>query len=312
MPDNLKPGVSKACCYEPDANPTYAEMAAHYGTAVLPARVRRPRDKAKVEAGVLLVERWILAVLRHQRFFSLAALNREIRRLLTRLNERPLKVLKLSRRELYERLDRPALKPLPDVPYTFAVWKKVRVSIDYHVEFDRHYYSVPYQLVKQQLDLRATAGTVECFHRGRRVASHRRSRARGRHTTVPEHMPRAHREHLAWTPKRLVRWAEKTGESTRGVVEAILSSRPHPQQGFRSCLGLLRLGKRYGADRLEAACRRALAIRSTSYKSVQSILKTGLDGQPLPVAAAETPPIEHGNVRGAAYYASTDEETPPC
>ncbi len=313
VPDNLKSAVTTPCRYEPELNRTYEEMAAHYGSAVMPARVRKPRDKAKVEAGVLLVERWILARLRHQTFFSLAALNREIRQLLTRLNDKPLQQLAVSRRELYERVDRPALKPLPLARYVFSRWKKVRVSIDYHVEFQRHYYSVPYQLVRKQLDLRATSETIECFHRGQRVASHRRNRNKGRHTTIREHMPRAHQQYLDWTPKRLVRWATKTGGATEGVVEAILASRPHPQQGFRSCLGLLRLGKRYSPQRLEAACRRALAIGSASYKSVQSILKTGLDEQALlPLTTTETPVIEHPNIRGTLYYERRDKEIPSC
>ena len=313
MPDNLKSGVTTPCRYEPAINRTYEEMAAHYGAAVIPARKGKPRDKAKVESGVLVVERWILACLRHQTFFSLTALNRSIRRLRTRLNDKPLKLLEVSRRELYLRLDRPVLKPLPAEPYLFSEWKKVRVSIDYHVEFERHYYSVPYQLVKKQLDLRATAETVECFHRGQRVASHRRSRDKGRHTTVREHMPRAHQEYLDWTPKRLVRWAAKTGGATEGVVEAILASRPHPQQGFRSCLGLLRLGKSYSPERLEAACRRALAIGSASYKSVQSILKNDLDSQPLPVPEVpEASPIEHPNIRGTLYYENREKEIPSC
>jgi len=313
VPDNLKSAVTTPCRYEPEINRTYEEMATHYGTVVIPARVRKPRDKAKVEAGVLLVERWILARLRHQTFFSLAALNREIRQLLTRLNDKPLQQLAASRRELYERLDRPALKPLPLARYAFSRWKKVRVSIDYHVEFERHYYSVPYQLVRKELDLRATAETVECFHRNQRVASHRRNPSKGRHTTIREHMPRAHQEYLDWTPKRLVRWAAKTGGATEGVVEAILASRPHPQQGFRSCLGLLRLGKRYSPERLEAACCRALAIGSASYKSVQSILKTGLDEQELlPLNTPEAPPIEHPNIRGSLYYECRDKEIPSC
>jgi len=313
VPDNLKSGVTTPCRYDPVVNRTYEEMAAHYGTAVIPARVMKPRDKAKVEAGVLLVERWILACLRHQTFFSLAALNREIRRLLIRLNDKPLKLLKVSRRELYLRLDRPALKPLPAVRYVFSEWKKVRVSIDYHVEFERHYYSVPYQLVRKELDLRSTAETVECFHRDQRVASHRRSRDKGRHTTIREHMPKAHQEYLDWTPKRLVQWAAKTGGATEGVVEAILASRPHPQQGFRSCLGLLRLGKSYSPERLEAACHRALAIGSASYKSVQSILKNDLDSQPLPAPETpEAPPIEHPNIRGTLYYEAREKEIPSC
>jgi transposase len=302
IPDNLRSGVSKACRYEPDANPTYQEMARHYGTAVLPARVRRPKDKAKVESGVLGVERQILARLRHHTFFSLAELNQAIRGLLTEYNNRPFQKLPGSRRSLFETLDQPALRPLPPQRYEYAEWKKATVNIDYHVEVGRHYYSVPYQLVKQRVDVRVTHTTVECFHNGRRVASHRRSDLAGRHTTVTEHMPRAHREYAEWTPERLVRWASQSGGATAEVVERILSSRPHPQQGFRSCLGIMRLGKRYGPDRLEAACARASAINATSYKSIESILKKGLDKQPLPPRQRQRPVIEHANLRGADYY----------
>ena len=313
VPDNLKSGVTKPDWYEPDVNPTYAEMAAHYSVAVLPARVRRPRDKAKVESGVLQVERWILARLRHQQFFSLRELNAAIHPLLAELNDRPLKVLGISRRELFERVDRPALRPLPANRYEFAQWKKVRVAPDYHVELVGHYYSVPYQMVREQLDLRFTDRTVEIFRRGKRVAGHRRSARRGKHTTLPEHMPKAHQEYLDWTPSRLVRWAHKSGPSTARLVEQILQTKPHPQQGFRACLGLIRLSKSYGDARLEAACHRSLALQSYSYQSVKSILKNGLDHQALLEEAVQNPVIEHGNVRGADYYASgAKEEVSPC
>ena len=302
VPDNLKAGVTKPHRYEPDLNRTYAEMAAHYGTAILPARVAKPRDKAKVEVGVQIVERWILARLRNVSFFSLDEINRAIAELLVRLNERPFRKLPGSRRELYEQLDRPALQPLPAQPYTFAIWKKVRVNIDYHIELERHYYSVPYQLVKTEVEARLTAQIVEIFHRGKRVASHRRSRRPGRHTTVAAHMPRPHREYAEWTPRRLVAWARKTGPATGALIERILTQRRHPQQGFRSCLGILRLGKRYGDDRLEAACRRALHIGSARYKSIESILRHGLDREPLPEPEPKARPIDHGNVRGPKYY----------
>jgi len=313
VPDNLKTGVTKPNWYEPDVNQTYTEMAEHYGVAVLPTRVRRPRDKAKVESGVLQVERWILARLRHQRFFSLRELNASIRALLVELNARPLKVLGVSRRQLYERLDRPALRPLPENRYEFGEWKKVRVAPDYHVELFGHYYSVPYQLVREPLDLRFTDRTVEVFRRGKRVAGHRRSRTRGRHTTLREHMPKAHQAYLDWTPTRLVRWAQKTGPATARLVEEILQTRPHPQQGFRSCLGVMRLGKSYGDERLEAACRRSLKLQSYSYQSVKSILKNGLDQQPLAESDTQSAVIEHDNVRGAEYYRGSDsEEVSPC
>jgi len=302
VPDNLRSAVSKAHRYEPDLNPTYLDLANHYGVAVLPARVRRPQDKAKAEAGVLLVERWILAALRNRTFFSLGELNREIARLLKHLNERPFKKLPGSRRELFEQLDRPALQPLPAQAYEFAEWKKVQVNIDYHVDIEGHYYSVPYQLVRRQLEARYTARTVECFHKGQRVASHIRSLLKGHHTTVSEHMPKSHREYAEWTPQRLIRWAEKTGSATAGVVQTILEKRVHPQQGFRACLGIMRLGQGFGEERLEAACRRAIKIDSCSYKSIDSILRQGLDRQALPEQQELSLSIEHDNIRGSNYY----------
>ena len=302
VPDNLRSGVSKAHRYEPDLNPTYRDLASHYGVAVLPARVRKPRDKAKAEVGVLLVERWILAALRNRTFFSLAELNREIAKLLERLNTRPFTKLPGSRRELFEQLERPALRPLPAQPYEFAEWKKVRVNIDYHVEIDGHYYSVPYQLVKKTLEARFSERTVECFHNGQRVSSHVRSRLKGHHTTVAEHMPTAHRSYAERTPQRLVRWAAKTGPATASVVQTILERRAHPQQGFRSCLGIMRLGKRFGEERLEAACRRALSLGACSYKSIESILRHGLDRNALPKPQELELTIEHDNIRGSGYY----------
>jgi transposase len=300
--DNLKSGVTRPHRYEPDLNPTYAELAAHYGTTLLPTRVAKPRDKAKVEVGVQIVERWILARLRHQTFFSLDELNRAIAELLPRLNDRPFKKLPGCRRALFEQLDRPALAPLPAQAYEFATWKKARVNIDYHIEFERHYYSVPYQLVRTEVEARVTAQTVEILHRGRRVASHRRSFKPGGYTTVAAHMPRPHREYAEWTPRRLVQWADKTGPATAQLVGDILARRRHPQQGFRSCLGILRLGQTHGDARLEAACRRALVIGAASYKSIESILKHRLDEQPLPEPAQPTLALDHDNVRGPKYY----------
>ncbi len=302
VPDNLKTGVTHPHRYEPDLNRTYAEMAAHYGVAVIPTRVAKPKDKAKVEAAVLVVERWILARLRHQTFFSLEALNQAIAELLPLLNGRAFKKLPGSRQSLYETLERPALSPLPATPYVFATWKKARVSIDYHIEVERRYYSVPYQLVKREVEARIAERTVEIFHRSRRVASHRRAAKAGHYTTVTEHMPRPHREYAEWTPQRLVSWARKTGPATAELVGHILASRRHPQQGFRSCLGILRLGKSYGEQRLEAACKRALRIAAFSYKSIESILKHKLDQQPLPEEKPDNPSILHGNLRDADYY----------
>ncbi|HMK64152.1 MAG TPA: IS21 family transposase, partial [Thermodesulfobacteriota bacterium] len=289
------------CRYDPDINPTYQDLASHYGCAVIPARTYTPKDKAKVEAGVLLVERWILARLRKVRFFSLSELNQAISELLLKLNAHPFKKLPGCRRSRFEALDQPALKPLPVQPYCYADWKKARVHIDYHFEVDGHYYSVPYQLVKQQLDIRFTQHTVEAFFKSRRVASHIRSYRKGSFTTLTEHMPKAHQQYLEWTPQRLIRWATETGPLTSRLVEAILGARTHPQQGFRNCLGILRLGKAYGPDRLEKAAGRALTIGGLSYRTVESILKNGLDQKSLPTASP-APVIQHDNLRGPHYY----------
>ncbi len=309
IPDNHRGAVLKPDRYEPDLHPTYADLASHYGTAILPARVKRPRDKAKVETGVLLAERWILAALRNRTFFTLAELNAAIWELLERLNARRFRRLPTSRAALFASVDRPALRPLPATRYVFAEWKRARVNIDYHVQVEDHYYSVPYPLVRQAVEVRLTATTVEILHRGQRVASHLRSAAVGKFTTDPAHRPKAHQAYLEWTPSRLIRWAEQTGPNTAALVAAILASRPHPEQGYRSCLGLLRLGKQYPVARLEAACARAVALRATSYKSVQSILRTGLDSQPLDSPRAARPGV-HAHVRGASYY--TGEEDRPC
>jgi transposase len=302
IPDNLKAGVCVANRYEPEPNRTYEEMAEYYGCAILPARVRKPKDKAKVEKGVQDVERRILAPLRNRTFFSLAELNEAIEGLLIRYNEQPFQKLPGSRLSLFEQLDKPALLPLPDRPYEYAEWRKARVNIDYHVAVEGNYYSVPYQLVNQTLDVRVTATAVECFHRNKRVASHLRLQRHGQYATVTSDMPKSHQDYAQWTPERLVHWAEKTGPETVRVVETILRNRPHPQQGFRACLGLMRLGKEYGPERLEAACTRALASSGVGFKSIESILKKGLDKLPLPKKAAEKPPIDHDNIRGPEYY----------
>ena len=301
VPDNLRSAVSKSHRYEPDPNATYQEMAEHYGCVVIPARPYKPRDKAKVESGVQLVERWIIAVLRHRRFTSLAELNEVIAGLVTRVNDKPFKKMEGSRRSLFLELDKPALRPLPDEPYEFATWKMARINIDYHLEFERHYYSVPYQLAGQVVEVRASASTIEVFTNNRRVASHPRSYLKSRHTTDPNHMPASHRRHLEWTPERILTWAAKNGPATGSFIEALMASRPHPEQGYRSALGVLRLEKKYGATRLEDACARALALRALSYKSVASILQHGLDQQPL---RRESPRarVTHHNLRGPNYY----------
>jgi transposase len=303
VPDNLKAGVTSPHLYEPDLNPTYQDLARHYGVAVIPARVGRPKDKAKVEVGVQVAERQILAWLRNRTFFSLSELNRAISELLGELNTRPFQKLLGSRRSLYEDLDRPALGPLPVDAYQFAEWLKVRVHINYHVQVDKHNYSVPHRLIKKQLEVRLGFSTVEMFLNNERVASHQRSGIKDGYTTVGEHMPESHRQYAGWTPERIIRWAAETGGATSQVAKAVMENRPHPQQGFKSCLGIMRLGKTYGKARLEAACQRSLALETTSYKSIQSILKHNLDSQPLPEEVPEPKSaLKHGNIRGAQYY----------
>jgi transposase len=302
VPDNLKSGINKACFYEPEINPTYLDMARYYGTAVIPARKRKPKDKAKAEAAVLLAERWILARLRNRQFFSLHQLNEAIAELLEELNSKGFQKIPGSRRSLFETIERPALMPLPTAAYQFAEWKKARVNIDYHIEVDRHYYSVPYQLIHKQVEVRFTSAIVECFYKSNRVASHIRSHQPGRHTTLKEHMPESHRKWLEWTPQRFINWAAKIGPETKTLIEKILVSRPHPQQGFRSCLGILRLSKSFGEERVEAACKRALVIGGTSYRSVESILKHNLDTQADCGQPDDQGSVDHGNIRGSSYY----------
>jgi transposase len=299
--DNLRSAVTKAHRYEPDLNTTYQELATHYGTALIPARPYKPRDKAKVEAGVLLAERWIVAVLRHRRFTSLAQLNEVIAGLVARLNEKSFKKLEGSRASLFAELDQPALRPLPPTRYEFATWRAAKVNIDYHVEVERHYYSVPYQLAGSVVEVRLTNSVVEVFSQHHRVASHLRSYAKGRHVTDSAHMPDSHRRYLEWTPGRIVAWAEKNGPSTAAFIEALMASRPHPEQGFRSALGVMRLAKKFSPERLEAACERGLALRSFSYKSIESMLSHGLDQRPLRAVSPRTH-VAHRNIRGPNYY----------
>jgi transposase len=304
VPDQLRSGVTAPCRYEPGLQRTYEELAEHYGTAVLPARPASPRDKAKVEAGVLVAQRWILARLRNQTFFSLGELNARIAELLVDLNDRRMRVYGASRRELFERIERAALGPLPAERFECAEWKQVRVNIDYHVEVDHHFYSAPHALIHELLDARSTETTVEVFARGERITSHARSYVRGRHTTKPEHMPAAHQKHLEWTPSRIARWAATVGPSTVALVERIIASRRHPEHGYRSCLGILRLSKRYGHARLEAACGRALHVNALSYKHVESTLKHGLDAEAITdtTTTPARPGLVHENVRGRGYY----------
>jgi transposase len=310
VPDQLKSGVTRACRYEPGIHRTYQELAEHYGAVVIPARPGKPRDKPKVESGVLVAQRWILARLRDQTFFSIPELNQAIWKLLEEVNDRPMQKLRVSRRQLYEQLDRPALKPLPTQRFEIADWKWCTVNVDYHVEVDHHYYSVQHPLRGERVEARFTNSTVEIIYKGKRITSHRRSYERGRHTTKPEHMPSSHRAHAEWTPSRLIRWAEKAGPATGRVVAEILRSRPHPEQGYRACLGIMRLGRSYGTERLEAASRRAEQLRSASYRTVRNILSSNQDRLPFEeLETRATPPTPvHANIRGASYYAAAEEE----
>ena len=265
VPDNLKAGITRPSRYEPGINRTYQDLADHYGFVVLPARVRKPRDKAKVEAAVGIVSRYLLGRLRNRRFFSLDELNVAVRDCVTTVNAKVMKRLEKSRKELFASLDRPALKALPSERYSYAEWKRCTVAPDYHVEVDDHYYSAPFQLLRETVDARFTNTTVELFHKGHRVASHVRSRVAHKHTTIPEHMPSSHRRYAEWTPQRMLREAGKIGPATVALVEAIMKAKPHPEQGFRSCLGIMGLAKSYGPERIEAAARRGNDIRATTY-----------------------------------------------
>jgi transposase len=302
VPDNTRTGVSRACRYEPDLNPTYQEMAMHYGVGVLPARVRKPRDKAKVEVGVQIVQRWIVAALRHRRFFSLQELNLAIGELLDKINQRPFRKREGSRSALFAEVDRPALRPLPAERFDLSVWSPATVNIDYHIQFERSFYSVPYQLVREVVEVRATPAVIEIFHKGTRVASHVRLHKPYAAATNPDHRPKSHRAHLDWPPSRMVQWAHSVGAHTAEVVAKIMESYPHPEMGYRSCLGIIRLGQRYPAPRVEAAAERALATGAVSYKSIESILRRCLDQQPLSTNVSSQPRTAHNNVRGAEYF----------
>jgi transposase len=303
VPDNTKTAIIKSCLYDPQVNRTYAEMAAHYGTAILPARPKRPRDKAKVEQAVLIVERWLLGRLRHRVFYNLAEVNAAIADLMKHLNEvRPIRRLGVTRRQLLEEVDRPALKPLPAESYEFSEWRKCRVGIDYHVEVAHHYYSVPHRFVRTDVEARMTVRTVEVFLKGERIAAHRRSSSNHKHTTTPEHMPSSHRRYAGWTIDRIREDASRIGPATASLCELILESRPHPEQGFRACLGIVRLSRPYGAARLEAAAERALDIGARTYGSVKSILDNNLDRRPARQPATDAKPIQHANIRGPRYY----------
>jgi len=306
VPDNTKTGVSKACRYEPDLNPTYNDLAAHYGVAVMPARPRKPRDKAKVENAVQLVQRWIVASLRKRIFYSLGEVNEAIAELLTRLNDRPFRKREGTRASLFAAFDQPALRPLPADRFEIGHWRSLKVELDYHVPVEGHFYSVPYQLAGQQVDLRVTAATVEIFHDGLRVASHARClAAQPTNVTIAEHRPKAHQQYLEWTPSRLLDWADAAGPNLAALFRHILATKPHPEMGYRSCLGLMRLSGKYSLERLEAAAARALHFGADSLASIESILQHHLDSQPLPpVAEIPTVIVVHDNLRGATYFDS--------
>jgi len=302
VPDNPRVGVTKADRYDPLLNRTYEALSAHYGAAVIPARPRKPRDKAKVEAGVLIASRWILAVLRNRTFYSIDEMRAAVAELLEKLNHRPMRLLKKSRYEMFEQIERAALKPLPVRPYEYAEWTQPKVDISYHVVHDDHFYSVHYSLIGEKLDLRATETTIEIFRRGVRIESYERSYEKGKYTTRKHHMPRAHLDQADWTPERLTDWAKRTGPRCAALIQAIMASKVHPQQGFKACLGVLRLAKQYPAARIERAAARALHFRTLNSGSVSSILRHNLDQASLPGEEPQQALPPHENIRGRRYY----------
>jgi transposase len=302
VPDNLKSGVQKASFYDPEINRSYGMMAAHYGVGVLPARPRKPRVKAKVESGVRFAQSYILGRLRHQTFFSLAECNEAITGCLDRMNSHVMRRLGVSRRDLFERIERPALRPLPVQEYEYAEWRLARVGLDYHLQVEDFFYSVPHSFIRAEVDVRITARTVEVFHRGQRIAAHQRRYGGSRHGTDPEHMPSAHRRYAEWTPNRFRRWARSIGPNTQALISAILTHRPHPEQGFRTCLGILRLYRGIAPARAEAVSLRALEVGAMNYKSVASILANNLDRVVASQSQAEPTLFDHPNVRGPRYF----------
>lgn len=308
VPDNLKSGITRPCRYEPGINQTYEDMATHYGTVVIPARVAKPKDKAKVENAVLVVERWILARLRDQTFYSLSEANEAIWKLLEELNTRPMQELKKSRKEVFEEVERRALLPLPQERYIMAEFSICRVNIDYHIEVENHYYSVPYRLAREKVEIMLTPLIIEVFHDGKRAASHRRSYQKHGFTTLPEHMPESHRRYAEWTPSRIISWGRSKGEVVGVLFEKILESRRHPEQGFRSCLGIIRLEKKYGIERVVAACRKAFALKAygCAYQIIKRMLINKTESQPIANVDDERGqrpvPVPHSNVRGPQYY----------
>src|ERR1700747_301355 len=302
IPDNLRTGVSRACRYDPDLNPTYQECAMHYDVGVVPARPYRARDKAKVEVGVQVAERWIIAALRHQTFFRLEDVNRGIRELLERLNQRPFRKREGARASVFPAVNRTLLPAFPAEPFDMSQWSYARVNIDYHIAFDANFYSVPYALVQERVEVRATPTTIEIFHKGQRIASHVRGQGREQAFTQREHRPKSHQAHLEWTPSRMVNWAEQIGPHTAKLFAQILAEKPHPEMGYRSCLGIIRLAEQYSSTRMEAAADRAIGTGACTYQSVKSILKNSLDQQPLPELPPLPVPPSHDNIRGAEYF----------
>ena len=303
VPDNLKTGVTRSDRYDPDLNTDYADMAAHYGTAIMPARVKKPRDKAKVESGVLHVYRSILAPLRHRTFFSLAELNEALAELLEEVNDRPFQKMSGSRRSVFLEHEAALLRPLPEHPYRYREHRSAKVGIDYHIEVAAHRYSVPFHLIGEKVEVFLDERTAEIYHKGERVALHVRSHVRGGFSTTPEHMPSSHRAHAEWTPERMEKWAAKTGPACAAFASRLMTTRDHPEIGFRGCMGLMNLGRKYGDARVEAACERALTSGANRYQSVKSILEKGLDTVPLPAPPKPPPVPEHDNLRGPDYYA---------
>ena len=307
VPDNLKSAVTKPCRYEPVINDSYQHMASHYKTAIIPARPYKPKDKAKAENAVLVVERWIMARLRHMTFFTLAELNQHIRFLLDDLNCRPFKKLPGSRLSQFELLDKPAMRVLPGQSYQFTEFKLARVNIDYHLEYDKHYYSVPHHLVKHQVGVQATRDAIAVFFKGKPVARHRRSQRQWAYTTEPAHMPQAHRKQGEWSPGRLLNWAKDIGPHVVSVTKELLARKAHPEQAYRACLGLLNLSRTYDTQRLDKACERAMIIGSPTVRSIKSILQQGIDQLVLPLNDPPTQhedPLcdDHDNIRGPQYY----------
>ena len=301
VPDNLKSGVNKASFYDPEINRTYGAMAAHYSIGVLPTRPYKPRDKAKVEAGVRFAQSWILGRLRQQTFFSLAECNAAIAHAMQRMNERPMRKLGVSRRELFEQIERDALQSLPDEDWEFAEWRRARINLDYHIEVHDFLYSVPYKLIRAEVDVRVTARMIEIFHRGARVGVHQRRYMGARHGTDPDHMPASHRHYADWTPERFRRWAGKIGPSTEGLIAAVLASRKHPEQGFRTCLGILKLYRGVDAERAEVVSARALELGAFASTAVASLLASKR-GKPAAKDGAQTTLFDHANLRGPGYY----------